>query len=99
MVNFCPVNPYLSPQQAVESFRDHAKSGSGRYFLAPLPEESEGAYGRLMDEGIKQGEHLLHTGFCCMHMQHGVFAVVLLYFIRRVRYHRCLMYSRPYPLR
>jgi hypothetical protein len=50
MVNFCPENAYLSPALAVESFRD--PPGSDRYFLAPLPEESETAYGRLMDEGI-----------------------------------------------
>ena len=61
MVNFCPENAYLSPAQAVESFRD--PTGSDRYFLAPLPEESEAAYGRLMDEGIKQGMTLFEIDF------------------------------------
>ena len=50
MVNFCPDqsggNGYLADADAVRSFKD----ANGHFFITPLANTSEKAYGDLMDE-------------------------------------------------
>eukprot|EP01051_Picozoa_sp_SAG22_P015422 SAG22_NODE_2012_length_3141_cov_3.171269_1_plen_863_part_00 len=58
MVNFCPKNAYLSPEDAATSFLDSFSfpgSKNQNYFVNPKAEASEAAYGRVMDAGIAQG--------------------------------------------
>eukprot|EP00039_Didymoeca_costata_P022624 m.347079 g.347079 ORF g.347079 m.347079 type:complete len:830 (+) comp31229_c0_seq1:119-2608(+) len=59
MVNFCASNDYLKEDESVRSFVDP----KGRFFLMPKGNTSEIAYGRILDEGIKQGMTLFEIDF------------------------------------
>ena len=59
MVNFCPNNTYLRPEDAAASFPNSFSFPGAphpdNYFVNPKAAASEAAYGRLMDDGIVQG--------------------------------------------
>lgn len=51
MVNFCANNTYVAPAEAAASFTDPA----GRHFVTPRGDASEAVYGRVLDDGLRQG--------------------------------------------
>jgi len=60
MVNFCPDSAYFhSADEAAASFPDV----DGKTFMNPTAAASEAVYGRLMDDGVKQGMTLFEIDF------------------------------------